>query len=167
MENKLFDPIVYFSELAEKNRLCHEHGFKVLPCSGPESIEGIINEFRKTENFVLVDDTTDNNVHSNKAGFFTKSVYTVWLLAGYKMGDAESRKKSLELCRTIFKQFLAKTLADKFSNVFREAMYYLGVERIYYKELGRYSFNGATGLYFMIDNDLPTDLVYKSEDWEE
>ena len=167
MENKLFDPIVYFSELAEKNRLCHEHGFKVLPCSGPESIEGIINEFRKTENFVLVDDTTDNNVHSNKAGFFTKSIYTVWILAGYKMGDADSRKKSLELCRTIFKQFLAKTLADKFSNVFREAMYYLGVERIYYKELGRYSFNGATGLYFMIDNDLPTDLVYKAEDWEE
>lgn len=167
MENKLFDPIAYFSELAEKNRLCHEHGFKVLPCSGPESIEGIINEFRKTENFVLVDDTTDNNVHSNKAGFFTKSIYTVWILAGCKMGDADSRKKSLELCRTIFKQFLAKTLADKFSNVFREAMYYLGVERIYYKELGRYSFNGATGLYFMIDNDLPTDLVYKAEDWEE
>ena len=166
MENN-FNPIDYFTSLAEKNRLCRDHDFKVLACSGPESIEGLIGEFRKTENFVLVDDTTDNNVHSNKSGFFTKSVYTVWVLAGYKMGDAESRKESLELCRTIFKQFLAKTLADNFSGAYRGEMAYLGIERIYYKELGRYSFNGTTGLYFMIDNDLPTDLVYQAKDWEE
>ena len=67
----------------------------------------------------------------------------------------------------LFQQFLAKTLADKFSGAYRGEMAYLGIERIYYKELGRYSFNGTTGLYFMIDNDLPTNLVYQPKDWEE
>ena len=66
MENN-FNPIDYFTSLAEKNKLCRDHDFKVLACSGPESIEGLIGEFRKTANFVLVDDTTDNNVHSGKA----------------------------------------------------------------------------------------------------
>ena len=45
-------------------------------------------------------------------------------------------------------------------------MYYLATERVYYKELGRYSFNGATGLYFMIENDVPTNLIYNDDEWE-
>ena len=46
MDNN-FNPIDYFTSLAEKNRLCRDHDFKVLACSGPESIEGLIGEFRK------------------------------------------------------------------------------------------------------------------------
>ena len=167
MENKPFEPLAYFKMLAEKNRLCRKHGFKAVFASGPDNIEGIMNEFRRTQNFIVIDDTTDNNVHSNKPGWFTKSVYTVWVLAGTTFNNHDDRAEKMDLCRRIFWQFLSKMIRDKAKLVYGEGMYYLATERIYYKELGRYSFNGATGLYFMIENDVPTNLIYNAEEWEE
>ena len=153
--------------LAEKNRMCREHGFKAVFASGPDNIEGIMNEFRKTQNFIVIDDTTDNNVHSNKPGWFTKSVYTVWVLAGTTFNDHDDRAEKMDMCRRSFWQFLSKRIRDKAKLVYGEGMYDLATERIYYKELGRYSFNGATGLYFMIENDVPTNLIYNADEWEE
>lgn len=43
---------------------------------------------------------------------------------------------------------------------------FLDLSNILYKELGRYSINGACGLYFMIDNEAPTDLTFKQNEWE-
>ncbi len=49
--------------------------------------------------------------------------------------------------------------------VYGQGMYYMNIENIYYHELGRYSFNGATGLYFMVENDVPTNLVFNADEW--
>lgn len=166
-KEETFDPLAYFESLAYKNRLCRQKGFKPVFCSGPENIEGIMAEYRTTENFVVIDDLTDNNVHNNKPGWFTKSVYTVWILTGVRYNDPESRSEGMTLCRRIFKQFLSKMIRDKSKMVYGQAMYYLDVDRVFYKELGRYSFNGATGLYFMVENDIPEDLRYNGDDWEE
>lgn len=43
---------------------------------------------------------------------------------------------------------------------------FLDLSNILYKELGRYSINGACGLYFMIDNETPTDLTYQTDEWK-
>ena len=101
------------------------------------------------------------------SGWFTKSVYTVWVLAGVRYNDPDSRKESMALCRKIFKQFLSRMIRDKAKMVYGQAMYYLNLDKVLYKELGRYSFNGATGLYFMIENDLPEDLRYDEDEWDE
>lgn len=162
-----FDPLAYFEQLARKNRLCKSKGFVPVFCSGPDNIEGIMSEYRKTENFIVIDDMTDNNVHNNKPGWFTKSVYTVWVLAGVRYNDPDSRKESMALCRKIFKQFLSRMIRDKAKMVYGQAMYYLNLDKVLYKELGRYSFNGATGLYFMIENDLPEDLRFDEDEWDE
>ena len=153
--------------LAAKNRLCQEHGFKAVFASGPDNIEGIMQEFRKTQNFIVIDDTTDNNVHSNKPGWFTKSVYTVWVVAGTTFNDHRDRAEKMDLCRRIFWQFLSKMIRDKASYAYGQGMMYLALERVYYRELGRYSFNGATGLYFMVENDVPTNLTYSEDEWSE
>lgn len=162
-----FNPLEYFEMLARKNKLCKQHRFKPVFCSGPDNIEGIMAEYRKTENFIVIDDMTDNNVHNNKPGWFTRSVYTVWVLAGTTYNDPEDRKEKMALCRRIFKQLLSRMIRDKAKMVYGQDMYYLALEKVYYKELGRYSFNGATGLYFMVENDIPENLVYKADEWEE
>jgi hypothetical protein len=46
-------------------------------------------------------------------------------------------------------------------------MMYLNTGNVYSNEYGRYSFNGCTGLFFQIQNDEPTDLVFEDSDWEE
>ena len=160
-----FDPLDYFKHLAETNRMCRENGFKPVFCSGPENLEGVMAEYRDTANFVIIDDTTDNNVHFNKPGWFRKTVYTVWIVAAYDYNDMEQRKERMNLCREIYRQFLSRALRDRSSMRYGEAMYYFGTSNVYYKELGRYSLNGATGLYFMIENDIPEDLTYKNEEW--
>ncbi len=103
-----FDPIEYIKNMAEANKLCKELQFATVFASGPDNIEGIMADYRKVENFIVIDDTTDNHVHANGSGFFAKSVYTVWILAGYKYNDADDRKEKMNLCRTIFRQFLSK-----------------------------------------------------------
>lgn len=167
MDKRKFEPLAYFKELAEKNRLCRSYNFVPVFGSGPENIEGIMQEFRNAENFIIIEDCTDNNVHNSRPGWFTKTVYTVWVIAATDFDDAEMRKERMALCRTIFRQFLSRMIRDKAGMVYGQDMYYLALDRVYYKELGRYSFNGATGLYFMVDNDVPTGLVYNQEEWEE
>ena len=101
----IFDALEYFKTLGKKNRLCKQHGFKPVFCSGPDSIEGVMQEFQKTANFVMIDDTTDGNTFSEGVSFFQRRVYTVFILASYKWDDMKDRKIKLNLCREIFKQF--------------------------------------------------------------
>lgn len=161
-----FNPLDYFEMLAKQNVLCRKNEFMPVFCSGPDNIEGLMAEYRTTENFIVIDDTTDNNVHNNKPGWFTKSVYTVWILASTRYNDPERRKERMKLCREIFRQFLSRMLNDKAKMVYGQAMYYMDLSRIYYKELGRYSFNGATGLYFMVENDIPENLIFVEDEWD-
>ena len=84
----IFDALEYFKTLGEKNRLCKQHGFKPVFCSGPDSIEGVMQEFQKTANFVMIDDTTDGNTFSEGVSFFQRRVYTVFILAAYRSSSS-------------------------------------------------------------------------------
>ncbi len=170
----IFDALDYFKNLGEKNRLCKLHGFKPVFCSGPDSIEGVMNEFQKTANFVMVDDTTDGNTFSEGVSFFQRRVYTVFILASYKWDDMKDRKDKLDLYREIFKQFIRRMIWDKNrleSEDEDDDFTFLNVEKIYSKEYGRYTMNGVTGLYFMVSNDEPESMEYEDElqmesEWE-
>lgn len=164
--NKIFDALRYFEQLARQNKLCVEHGFKPVFCSGPDSIEGIMQEYQKTANFVCIDDTTDQNMYSRGVSYFKRRVYTVFVLASYKWDDMEDREAKLNLCRTIFSQFVSRMIFDKASRDDDE-LEFLKVEEIYSKEFGRYTMGGVTGLMFMVENDEPEELEYNEEEWEE
>ncbi len=162
MEEQLFDALGYFKTLAEKNRLCLQHGFKPVFCSGPESIEGIVQEFQKTANFVCIDDTTDGNLFSEGVSYFQRRVYSVFIIASYKWDDMQDREEKLNLCRRIFKQFVKKMIWDRQQlEATEDSFTFLNTERIYSKEMGRYSISGVTGLYFMVDNDDPESMEYE------
>lgn len=160
----IFDALDYFKNLGEKNRLCKLHGFKPVFCSGPDSIEGVMNEFQKTANFVMVDDTTDGNTFSEGVSFFQRRVYTVFILASYKWDDMKDRKEKLNLCREIFQQFVRRMIWDRTRHENEDDdITFLNVEKVYSKEFGRYTMNGVTGLYFMVENDEPESMEYEDE----
>lgn len=159
-----FDGELYFRDMAAKNKLCDSIGFKIGSCTGPESIQTVMAEFSGHGNFVLVDDTNDGRMFSNKVGRFMRRVYTVFILARYDWDDLEDRREKLELCRRIYRQFLSRVLKDR-KRYDDEGRMFLNLDNMFYRELGRYSMNGVTGLYFMVENDEPTDLIFSADDW--
>lgn len=160
----IFDALSYFKQLAEENILCRDNGFKAVFCSGPDSIEGLMQQYQKTANFVMVDDTTDQNLYSEGVSYFKRRVYTVFILAAYRWDDMEDREEKLNLCRTIFQQFVRRMIWDKNTREDTDDdLTFLNVERIYSKEYGRYTMSGVTGLYFMVNNDEPAAMEYEDQ----
>ena len=86
---------------------------------------------------------------------------------GYEHGNEVEYKEALALARRIFKQLLSRVIRDKASLKYGKAMMYLNLDTIYSQEYGRYSFNGATGLFFQIQNNEPLNLVFDPDEWEE
>ncbi len=160
----IFDALHYFETLAQQNRLCREHAFKPVFCSGPDSIEGLMQQFQKTANFVMIDDTTDQNLYSEGVSYFKRRVYTVFILAAYRWDDMEDREEKLNLCREIFQQFVRRMIWDRIRREDEgDDITFLNVEKIYSKEFGRYTMSGVTGLYFMVENDEPESMEYEDE----
>lgn len=165
-QEKTFDGEEYFKEMARHNRLCQEHGFMIGACTGPESLQTVIAEFRDRGYFVLVDDTNDGSMMSNGVGRFMRRVYTVFILAQYDWDNLDERRERLELCRRIYRQFVSRVLKDRRQRVENEGLPFLNLDTMYYRELGRYAMNGVTGLYFMLENDEATDLRYVKDEWD-
>lgn len=166
MEKEQFDALDYFAQLGRMNRLARQMGFVVDYCSGPGALEPMMAEYRDAQNFIFVDDTTSGNTFSNRVGWFDKNVYKVFILAGYEFGNAESYNQALRLCRKLFRQFLSRIIKDRESYKYGDKLMYLNTQSIYSSEFGRYSFNGATGLYFMVENMESLNLTYDDSEWE-
>ena len=167
MEKEQFNALEYFTELGKRNKLARRNQFVVDYCSGMGALVPMMQNYRDAENFIFIDDTTSGNTFSNKVGWFDRNVYCVYILAGYDYNNAESYNEALELCRRIFRQFLSRVIKDKESYKYGDRLMYLNTGNVYSQEFGRYSFNGCTGLFFQLQNDEPTDLIYDNDDWEE
>ncbi len=162
--DNIFNALEYFRQLTLHNRLCVANNFKPVFCSGPDSIEGLMQEYQKTANFVMIDDTTDQNMYSEGVSYFKRRDYTVFILAAYRWDDMEDREAKLNLCRSVFSQFVRRMIWDKVQRENEDdELTFLNVERIYSKEFGRYTMNGVTGLYFMVENDEPEAMEYEDQ----
>ncbi len=162
-----FDGLRYILEMARKNKLVKRNGFYCGYCSGPDGMDQVMAEYRDYANFFLVDDTTSSNTFGAKPGWFDRKVYAVYIVVGYEHGDEVQYKKALALARRIFKQLLSRIIKDKASMQYGKALMYMNLETVYSHEYGRYSFNGATGLFFQIQNNEPLNLVFDPDEWEE
>lgn len=160
----IFDALHYFETLARQNKLCVENGFEPVFCSGPDSIEGLMQQFQKVSNFVMIDDTTDQNLFSEGVSYFKRRVYTVFILAAYRWDDMKDREEKLNLCREVFQQFVRRMIWDRARHEDAgDDITFLNVEKVYSKEFGRYTMSGVTGLYFMVENDEPESMEYEDE----
>lgn len=162
--NKLFDAISYFKGMAEKNKLAKCMGFHPCTCSGINSLEEVLANFRTKSAFLAVDDTNDGVTERRSGGFFKKRTFTVFLLKQYRYDDMSDRQDALDICRQIYRQIHSRLLKDK--ERMNDSLVYLNVDNIYTRELGEYFISGCTGLYFMIDVSEPINLMYDEHEWE-
>ena len=162
-----FDDLQYFVEMAGKNKLVKANDFYCGFCSGPDGLDQVMAEYRNHANFFLVDDTTSGNTFGAKPGWFDRKVYAIYIIVGYELRNEEKYKEALALARRIFKQLLSRVISDKASLKYGQALMYLNLDTVYSQEYGRYSFNGATGLFFQLQNNEPLNLVFDPNEWEE
>lgn len=162
----LFDAESYFSSLCSLNKLAAEHRFKFCTCSGIESLQGPLQNFRDSNAFFCVDDTNDGSTFMGKnGGWFTKRTFTVFIMHRYDYKKESSRIEALRICRKLFRQICSKMIID--TDRLDNELVYLHTDNILSSELGRYFLNGCTGLYFMIDVSEPVDLVFDETEWTE
>lgn len=159
-----FDGHEYFKDLTEKNKLAKANAFFSCSCSGINSLQDVLENFRKQSAFVCIDDTNDASTEQIGGGWFKKRTFTVFLLIRYKFDDMKDRAEKLDICRQIFRQFHSRMIHDKYLYEDMDKSF-LNVSRIYARELGEYFISGCTGLYFMTEISEPTDLRYNAEEW--
>lgn len=165
MENDNFDAVAYFYSMTEHNRLAKEKGFLPVTISSTDNLEGLFEEYRDADRFVAVTDTNSGNLSSADGayGFSRHRAYTVFILSAYEYGNIQSRQKELELCRTLFHQFVSKIIRDKY--LYEEKMMYFDTHSIPNQEIGRYYLSGMTGLHFTLYVQEPIELIYEDGQW--
>ena len=149
---QLFDAHNYFRSLCEANILAHKEDFHFCTCSGIESMQEPLQQFRSKSSFFCVDDTTDSAVFRGRGGgHYTRRVFTVFLL-------------QLNICRELFHQLMSKMIVDE--DDLKNELIYLKSENVMSRELGQYFLSGCTGLYFMVEVSEPIDLVFDESQWQ-
>ena len=160
----MFNAIDYLKNLASANKLAKENSFVVGECSGFEGLEPLMRNYRKAANYIMVDDTVDGSMISNRVGWYNRRTYTVFIFAMYREDDMEERNRKLNLCRELFRQLLSHMIAD--TEKYEYDLVYMRTQSIQYRELNSYNFSGVTGLYFMVNVDEPVDLQYDNSLWQ-
>lgn len=160
-----FDFQDYIFRLARQNRLARQLGYHPCLCSGMTSLEGVLESLQVHDRFILVDDTTDGHVEQLRSGgYFTTRVCTVFIMARYDYGDTRQRLDRLTECRHLFRQLHSRMILDEEAP--DNELAYLDVGSIRYRDLGQYTADGLTGLYFMVTLREPTDLRYRPDEWD-
>lgn len=160
-----FDGHEYFKDLTKKNKLAKANAFFPCSCSGINSLQDVLENFRRQSAFVCIDDTNDAAIEQIGGGWFKKRTFTVFLLIRYKFYDMKDRSAKLDICRQLFRQFHSRMIRDKYMYEDMD-LSFLNVSRIYARELGEYFISGCTGLYFMTEISEPTDLRFNAEEWD-
>ena len=163
--NNLFDAIGYFKTMCLKNKLAKAQEFYPCVCSGINSLEEVLQKFKRKSAFFAVDDTNDGVTERRSGGFFKKRTFTVFIMKKYRFDDMANRQMALEVCRQLFRQVHSRMLCDR-EKVCNDLVY-LNTDNVYSRELGEYFINGCTGIYFMIDVSEPINLTYNQDEWEE
>jgi hypothetical protein len=158
-----FNAISFFQQLAMSNRLAKNNKFLPCTCSGIGFLQEVIDNFSDYNNFIAVDDTFDGQIFSNSGGWNNSESYTVFILAKYEYNDMHDRTEKLNMCREIYRQFLSRLIVLK--STYDKNVTYLDLDNIRYRELGQYFMSGLTGLYFMVANVEPTELIYNAKEW--
>ncbi len=162
----LFDYIAYFEDLWQKNKLAQTNNFKFCTCSGIESLQGPLQQFRTTNAFFCVEDTADGiTFRGTNGGWFKRRTITVFLLRRFNIKMMSDYQEALSLCRDLFQQLHSRMLIDE--DDLSNDMVYLRTESLLSRELGRYFLNGCTGLYFMVEVSEPVDLTYDDSLWQD
>lgn len=157
----MFDPITYFQGLTNSLTLTKDK-FKFDTISGVFELEGIIQNRKRHQYFVAVDDSENGVTQQGEGrGYWERRPHTVFLCAVAKMGDMEQRKVLLAELRQVYRAFLSKIIKDKSEDV----SIYFNTKRIPFYEIPGFFADGCVGVYFILSVDNSINLCYDPELW--
>ncbi|MBR0047324.1 MAG: hypothetical protein IJP75_10700 [Bacteroidaceae bacterium] len=159
----LFDFHAYMASLVEQNRLAQQLHFKPCTCTGINGLQGVLDGFLSTANFVATDDITPGQTVQHGGGWFQRRTFTVFILMRCAFGDEGDRQQKLAQCRNLMRQFQSRFIMDEAA--LQSELTYLGVDRMTTTDIGSHFMSGCTGLYFMVNIDEPVDLSYNADEW--
>lgn len=161
---RLFNYIAYFQDLHEHNVLAQAKSFQFCTCSGPNQLQGALEQFRTANAFFIVDDTCDGRItRQRNGGYFNARVLMVYLLHRYNLKSMDSYQTALNTCRALLQQLMSRMIIDE--DALSNEMVYLRTDSLRTNEIGQYFLNGCTGLYFRVEVYEPVDLTYDAAQW--
>lgn len=160
----MFNFYDYFERLATTNKLAKENNFLFCRTSGISGLEEAMSNLQKAQAFFCCDDVTDGSIISRNGNFFTRYIFTVFLLKRTDVRDMKEVNATMEICRTLRTQIYKRILRD--SEIIEE-LTYLDRSAVLFRELEKTALAGCTGTYFMFNVDIPTDLSYEENDYNE
>lgn len=159
-----FDFNAYMARLTRQNRLAKAEGFHPCDCSGIAHLEGILQNMRTKKAFVCTSDVAEESTVNRGGGYFKRRVFTVFIIKRFRTGDMASYSEALDTCRELMRQLHSKFIIDEAD--LQNDLVYLNVGNVKSRELGGQFLDSATGLYFTISMDEPTDLRYNADEWD-
>ncbi len=158
-----FDFTGYINALTAANLLAQQQAFRPSVCSGVQHIEGLLQDFQRTANFVCSSDICEESTFQRGGGWFKRRVFTVFILMRYRFGDTADQAAKMQTTRELFRQFQSRIIRD--AQDLQNDFVYVDTANIRSRELGGAFLSGCTGLYFMLSMDEPTDLCYRQDEW--
>lgn len=159
-----FDFNAYMARLTRQNRLAKAEGFHPCNCSGIAHLEGILKNMRTKKAFVCTSDVAEESTVNRGGGYFKRRVFTAFIIKRFRTGDMASYSAALDTCRELMRQLHSKFIIDEAD--LQNDLVYLNVGNVKSRELGGQFLDSATGLYFTISMDEPTDLRYNAAEWD-
>lgn len=159
-----FDFAEYIHRLTLENKYAVSNGFQFTTCSGINYLEEALRRYQDAPALVCVSDVCDESTIQRGGGWMKRRLFTVFILRRFEWGNMGSQTAARDICRELYRQFQSRLLHDE--DGLNNDLLFLNFEEIRSTEIGGTFLNGATGLYFMLTMDEPTDISYNAEEWE-
>lgn len=110
-------------------------------------------------------ETSDGStVQGQSAGFFRRSVFTVFLLYRHDIKNEQQRMERLNICRELRDQIYSYIIRDS-ENMMTDNFDYALQTSIQERDTPTFTLDGCTGTWFQMQIDVPVDLRYNPEQW--
>lgn len=153
----------YLADLLSKNRLATDNNFHVGTCTGIEGIEDVINNFRRSSAFVLIDDITTGETFRTGGAWYERRTLTIFILMRHAHLDERQRIERQGICRNLRRQIQSRIIAD--AHLHQDTLAVIDLERMPTTDIDHFAASGCTGCYFMINIDEPVNLCLNPDEW--
>ena len=161
---KTFDWDAYISRIIANNKLAEQHHFVQTTCTGIGYLQGMLQQFRTTANFICTTDTCEESIFLRSGGWFKRRQFVTFILLRFDPRKSGDQNEKLNIARELYRQLLSKMVLDADSMDLDN--HFLNVRDVRSKELGGTFLNSCTGLYFHTYMDEPENLCYDEHEWK-
>ena len=160
-KNYNWDATAFFRDLAERNKLAQEKGYRFARVSGLAGLEEFIEQAQTATAAICVSDVSPGFTEMNNTPH-TRRVKTVFLMKRHALNNMDARQACMDEMREIFRQFMSVLFKER--TRIEQGILYLD-PRVQFTEIEQYFAMGAACAYFQIAFDVYTNLVYRPEEW--